>query len=255
MIAWRCEMTRADTARGSHATRPDATLRAKSVGRTTAGFDLGRVEAKAWASTQGPPNALGRVDERLLQPQVKGLGEEPRGLGLRQYFEPRVDCRLDRALVQQVGTETVDGSDLRLLEMRDGVIEVGRRAVSVPRALELFAKTKLELASRLLRERHGQDLVHGERIPTEEVDDPSDQLGGLSGPRSGFDDQALIERTPDALPGRLRRPMDGLPSEHSTECVEVDKLRLVFPRHSSFLPWTANVSKIAPFAGTLPRRG
>ena len=53
---------------------------AQTVGRTIAAFNPGPVEAKTWPSTKGPADTLRGGDERLLQPQIKGLREEPRSL-------------------------------------------------------------------------------------------------------------------------------------------------------------------------------
>ena len=71
--------------------------------------------------------------------------------------------RLDRPLAQQVGAEAVNRADVRLLEVGERRVEAPalRAALAGPlRArFELRAQPQLQLAGRLLGERHRDDLV------------------------------------------------------------------------------------------------
>jgi len=163
-----------------------------------------------------PPHTLRRVLELLLEPAVEGPRVKPLGLGLGQHLEPGIDARLDRPLAQELGTETVNGGDVGLLEVSQRVFQVTpalggrcrRWALGAPSARELLARsleagaeTQLELAGGLLGERHRDDAIDRRVALGEDVDDPLNELGRLPGTRRRFDDQRLVEGVANPFAG------------------------------------------------------
>ena len=108
-----------------------------------------RVETTCRATAQRAADTLGRVGQRFLQPAVEGAVEQPARIRLRQHLEAGIHLRLDRPLAHQVGAEAVDRAHLRVLQARDGVVQVRRRPVVAARALQLLAQAQLQLAGRL----------------------------------------------------------------------------------------------------------
>jgi hypothetical protein len=138
-----------------------------------------------------------------VQPGAEHLAEQLVGLRVGQHREGGIDARFDRPLTQQIGAERVDGADVRFFEvMHRGIEQAAGGGVGAgfrPRALELFAKTQLQLAGRLLAERDRDDLADRGASLGDQRDDASDQLGGLAGARRGLDDQRLVELAGDQL--------------------------------------------------------
>ena len=64
---------------------------------------------------QRPPQPLGRLRERLLQPRAEGARVETIRLNVGEHGEQRIDARFDRTLAQQLGAETVNRVHVRLL--------------------------------------------------------------------------------------------------------------------------------------------
>ena len=79
-------------------------------------------EPAGGAPTQGTTDPVRRIGQCLLEPSVERLPEGALRLG--QHVELRIHARLDRPLVQEVGTEPVDRADLRLFEVRTRVLDV-----------------------------------------------------------------------------------------------------------------------------------
>ncbi len=94
----------------------------------------------------------------------------------------------------------MDGVDLRLFQMRDGMLELRTRAIRPTCSLELFAQSQLELAGRFLRKCDGQNLIDPGGAGRQNIDHPRDQLGGLASSRRRLDEQAFVERGSDLLP-------------------------------------------------------
>ncbi len=153
--------------------------------------------------SQGPPHALARIAQLLLQPGLERQVVETRRLVLREDLKLRVDTRLDRPLAQQVGAEPVDGADTRLFQVPQGLLEpvASVAGLALSRGFELFAQAQFQLAGRLLGERHGDDLVDGGAgVPgREHVDDARDQLGGLARAGRRLDDVGVRQVGPDAI--------------------------------------------------------
>ena len=156
------------------------------------------------------PHARRRVVQGRLQPAVEHLPEQALRAAVVENLEPGVDAGLHGALPQQVGAECVDGADLRLLQVGDGLVEApvalggggvgpGRGGVP-PGLLERSSKPQLQLARGLLGEGDGQDLVHGGAPGREHLDDALHQDAGLPRPGGRLHDDRLVERRPDAVP-------------------------------------------------------
>ena len=82
-----------------------------------------REPGKAARSPQRPPQALGRILQRLLQPRVEGARVQPIRLRLGHDGEERVDARLDGPLPQEIRAEAVDRVDVRFLELRERLLQ------------------------------------------------------------------------------------------------------------------------------------
>ena len=147
--------------------------------------------------TERTPDTLGRVLETFFEPAGKRLIEETLGLPLGEHAEQRVDPCFDGTLAEQVGAEPVNGADVRLLEVLDGVLEtrcgggIARRAALLVQPLP---QAKLQLARGLLGERHGNDLVHARAPGREHQENPVHELGCLARTRRRLDHERFIER-------------------------------------------------------------
>ena len=196
-----------------HSANRQAARRNRSVGAVAGSLRL--IEAKRRGTpAQCPADTVGGVAERGLEPKVEALREEPLRFRLGQDLEPRIDPRLDRPLVQDIGAEPVDGANLRLLEVGDRLLETtlpalrvdraagGVRRAGLSRPLEIFPEPQLQLAGRLLGERHGENLVHARAARRENIDDARDQLACLAGAGRRFDHQPFVEGVAYPLSGR-----------------------------------------------------
>src|SRR5690606_22036410 len=88
-----------------------------------------------------------------------------------------------------------------------------------PRALQLFAQAQLQLAGRLLRERHRRQAVDVRQAGPQDAGDPADELRRLPGAGRGFDDvrpgQVLADAAAIAFVGRLRAHSNALSASMS----------------------------------------
>ncbi len=172
--------------------------------------------APARAAAEDAAHPLRRGAERLLEPGVEAVLEEPLGLLLGHDLEEWVDARLDRKLPEHVGAERVDGADARHLEVPERAIEVlpngGRDAALVARPLEAGAEAELHLAGGLLGERHGDDAVEVREPGAQDRDDAVHQHGGLAGAGRCLDEEGGPEVLADASARGVvgRRGFEGL---------------------------------------------
>ncbi len=116
---------------------------------------------------------------------------------LAQLFKRWIDARLHRTLAQYLGAKGMDRADGRFFEILQGFFQLGR-ARRLPSFIELLAKAKFQVASGFVRKRNGGNTFYGRAPRLEHCHDPMHQLGSLAGAGRGFDDQALIERFPNA---------------------------------------------------------
>ena len=158
---------------------------------------------------QRTAHAIGWTLQHFLEPGAERARIDAVRLRLSQHREHRIDARLDRPLAQQLGAKPVDGVDVRFLEFLERQFQphthdVVRGLGSVGAVLlEFFAQPQLQLASRLLRERDGDDLAHGRATGREHTQDAVHQLRRLAGPGGRLDDQRIVEIVRDRAP-RLR---------------------------------------------------
>jgi hypothetical protein len=85
---------------------------------------------RAGASTraaQRAADAFGGALQDRLEPDAECLIEQPLGLTLSEHSEQRIDTSLDRTLAQQIGAETVNGTDARFLEVLHRLVQPRRR--------------------------------------------------------------------------------------------------------------------------------
>ena len=151
-----------------------------------------RVEAAA----HGPLERAGRRLEHLVEPRVVDLGEQDARRDLVQHAQPRVDRRLDRALVQEARGEGVDRLDPCAVRPRSASSSRARSSASVvvvARVLEPFAHARGELRRGLLGERDDDELVDRRVTGPQHLDEPRDQHGRLAGAGAGLDEQALVQ--------------------------------------------------------------
>ena len=166
----------------------------------------GPLVAAEGAAAQRAAHAFRRIRQLFLQPAAERLVEQPPGRGLGEDLEQRVDPGFDRPLAQQVGAEAVNRADVRFLEPLERLVEpgpplgAGRRGRA--RAIETLAKPQLQLAGRLLRERHRDDLADVGAPFGEDRDDPADELGRLAGAGRRLDDQRVVEGGRDRVARR-----------------------------------------------------
>ena len=143
-------------------------------------------------------HAFRRIFELLLQPEIKGLPVDPFGLRLRKDLEARIDSSFHRPFAQQVGTKAVDRADARLFQVGQGLLEVRTpplvARVRGARRFQLDPQSQLELAGRLLRERHRDNSVDGGAPFGDQIHDPPYELARLPGARGRLHDQGLVER-------------------------------------------------------------
>jgi len=94
-------------------------------------------EGRAARSPQRSSNTLCRSRQHVLQPGTERSRVHPRRLGLGEHRKQRVDAGLDRTLAQQLGAETMNGVDMRLLERAQRLFEtVTRRDITRPASLD-----------------------------------------------------------------------------------------------------------------------
>ena len=156
-------------------------------------------------AAQCAPDTLGRIDQLLLEPPAERVIEQPCRRGFGQHLEERIDACLHRTLPQQIGAETMDRADVCLLEAREREVEqcATRRVVRFGRAgrVEALAEPELQLAGGLFREGHRHDFADVGAPLGEDRNDPAHELGRLSGPRGGLDDQRFVEGGGDQVAG------------------------------------------------------
>ena len=179
----------------------------------------------------------------LLDPGAEGAFVNARGLLLGKLFEGRIDHGFHRPLAQDLRAEGMDGADGGFFQMLERVLDVGalaavlaavsrarssswrRRSFSSPAALLVnVTATMWSMVVSAARE-------HG--------DDARDQLGGFAGAGRRFHEQALAERSADALArgaivelrlssvgrhGRLRMSISG---SRRSGCLRLDALLFV----------------------------
>ena len=154
------------------------------------------------ALAQQAAHARRRVRQRALEPPIEDAVVEPARLLLGCDLEARVDARLQRPLLQQVRAEAVDRADVRFLELEEPPVEPrahARVGELGTRPLELAPETELQLARRLLRERHRDEVAQLAPAALDDLDDPPDERGRLSRAGRGLDDEGLVELAPDRL--------------------------------------------------------
>jgi len=150
--------------------------------------------------------------EAPFDPPAECALEQIVGLFLVDLAKGRIDLSLDGPLAQDIGTEGVNRSDKRFLEMLDRVLEVGaplRVILLLPRSLERLPETQLELARGLARERHRNDAINSRvaaassrRAAGEEVHQPLDENRCLAGAGRRLDDEAGVQLIANPFAGR-----------------------------------------------------
>jgi hypothetical protein len=98
----------------------------------------------------------------------------------------------------------MDGANGGLFQMFQGVFDV--RALNSSfrgntRAVQLLAKTKLQLAGGFIGERNSDNTTDGGEAVSQHRDNARDQLGGFAGAGRGFDQQAFSQGVSNALAG------------------------------------------------------
>jgi hypothetical protein len=142
-------------------------------------------------------DTLRRIGKLLLQPAIECVAEHPLGSGFRQDIEERIDACFHRPLAEEIGAESVDGADVRLLQARERSVQPdahGRSRGSLrANMVEVLAQPQLQLPRGLLSERHRHDLADRRTAFCEHPDDAPDERGGLARARGGFNDERLVE--------------------------------------------------------------
>ena len=165
-----------------------------------------------WQTTQGTAHTFWRALQTILEPLAECAIEESSGLQLRQHIEARIHSSLDGAFAKQIGAESVDGRDVRFLEVLECIVK--ERPTGGASLLELFADPEFELTSGLFRERDGDHFVDTGLARPDEPYDPPHQLGRLPCSGRGFDDERVVQRIADQIAGCLvgeRRCAHGRP--------------------------------------------
>ena len=103
------------------ASKPAPRTVAGRPSRKRRGFATGVLAPRP--SSEYASNGVGWVGELSLEPAIKShLEQWPRGV-FRRDFEQRIDAGFDRAFAQQVCAERMNGSDPRLFELRQRVVQ------------------------------------------------------------------------------------------------------------------------------------
>jgi hypothetical protein len=127
-------------------------------------------------------------------------------LRLCEHSEQRIDSSLNRTFAQQLCTETVNRVDVSFFERLERMLQPSAyfivRGCGTLR-LEALAEPKLQFASRLLSERHGDDLFHPRahgRRTGKDAQDPIDELSRFAGSRRRLDYERLLQVVDDRPP-------------------------------------------------------
>ena len=152
----------------------------------------------AGAPAQDAPGRLVTPLELLLEPALEGAVEEAVRDLARRDREHRVDPGLHRSLAQQVGAESVNRPDARLLELAERAVQRLARARAA-RLLDRPPEAELQLTGRRVRERDRDHLVEPRATGGEQRDHPGHELRRLARARSRLDDERCLEVVADAV--------------------------------------------------------
>ena len=105
--------------------------------------------------------------------------------------------RFHRPLAQQIGAERMDGPDSRFFKLLERQIETRARFAqmlsTLARSLDFGAQPELQLAGRLLGERHRDDPRQLAAPRPDHRDDSIHQRGGFTGTGGGFDHERRVK--------------------------------------------------------------
>src|SRR5439155_162477 len=140
----------------------------------------------------------------ILNPPVESTCIEPGSLILVHLFKAWRNPCFNRALPQQFGTERMNRAYVRFFKPCQRVFEMLNLfnvCCCCPCGVEFNPEPQPQLAGGLACECNGDDPVDGGFPGFKSVDDAANQFGRLAGAGRRLNDQALVERITDSLPG------------------------------------------------------
>jgi hypothetical protein len=126
---------------------------------------------------------------------AKDAGEDPQGVGLREFLEDRIDARLHGAAAEKLRAERMDRADEGAVQaargfgkaMLDGGVGFACAAV-----FQLLADAQFHVAGGSVSEGDGNDGFH-RRAGRDDFDDAVDQRRGLARAGGGFHHPTAVE--------------------------------------------------------------
>ena len=159
------------------------------------------------APPQQPPHPFAGMVEDFLEPSLERGVEHLARHVLGRDLEHRIDLRFHRPLAQQVGAERMNRPDARFFQLLERQIEArapfAQRFGALPRALDFRAQPQLQLARRLLGERHRDDSRQLAAPRPDHRHDSIHQRRGLAGARRRLDYQRDVEVVANPIAHRL----------------------------------------------------
>ena len=198
------------------------------------------------APPQQPAHPLARLVEDSLEPSLERRVEHLARNVFGRDFEHRIDARFHRPLAQQVGAERMNRSDPRFFELLERQVETrapfARRFRALARAFDFGAQPQLQLARRLLGERHRDDSRQLAAPRPDHRDDSIHQRRGLAGARRRLDHERDVEVVANPIAHRLVGYDSRIRERHGISRSRVSELSRAFglirERRSSYGPHT-----------------
>jgi len=119
-------------------------------------------------------------------------------------LESRIHARLHGPLPQNLGAESVNGSDGRFFQRFESLLQalsLDRVRRGRTRLVQFLPQPDLQLTCRLMREGDGDNAIHRSQALGQHLHNARHQLGSLTGACRCFHDEALCERLADGPPG------------------------------------------------------
>ena len=157
-----------------------------------------RVEAEATGQAPEHHGLVPAIVEELVEERPPPFVEGQHRLDLVEHLERRRQPGLEGMLGEDALRERVQGRDRRFVDLR----HCARRDSAGPgRGLELSSHPVAQLGRRRLGERDGRDAAHLGAV-SHQLDEASDERGGLAGAGAGFDEEGRVEALPYLGAGR-----------------------------------------------------